>query len=146
MSNLLKLSTRFFVCRENLDIELISAKLGKPPSSVNLSKEIISIKAGASRDFDSRLQSGYCVYTLTNKQSRSDFDEQVKFWIEWFFSVKSGLEELSHLGYSNILDLQIVSTDRKLPSMNFQLTKNTLLKLAQINIDISFTSFRPVDC
>jgi hypothetical protein len=139
MSSTLKISMQLFICKENIDINIIAEKMS---SLVDGGIIIPRIKTEGTRDFDSRLQLGYCSYALADKQSHFDFAKQLRIWIDWLYPIRHDLRKLTHLGYFNILDIQISSNNKQLPSIQFSLVQEDLLKLSEMSIDINFTTYR----
>lgn len=147
---LICVNTRLMICGENLDSNDISHKLNLSHNTARLHSGLVknpilpSIANGADRDYDSRFSSGYWILSLTNKQSKLNLAQQLEFWIEKLYPVRSSFENFKDLGYWSVIDCQIASRNPQLPSIQFQLPKELQLKLCQISIDIDFTVYRPV--
>jgi hypothetical protein len=139
------------ICGDNLDANLITEKLKLSPNtmrrySVLRPKDEVmfpSIIDGARRDFDPRLSLGFWRLGLTSKQHKFDLVKQLEFWIENLYPVRSAFQEFNDLGYWSVIDCQIASTDRQLPSIQFRLTKEMQLKLSKLCLDLDFTIYRP---
>jgi hypothetical protein len=146
----ISVNTCLMICGENLDFNDISCKLNLSPKTAKLYSKLVttpillSVANGADRDYDSRLSKGYWRLMLTSKQSKFNLVQQLEFWIEKLYPVRSSFEDFRDLGYWSVIDCQIASRNPQLPSIQFQLTKELQLKLCQISIDIDFTVYRPM--
>lgn len=147
MVSSLNTTTCLLICGESLNFNFITETLNFLPTSVTRKGEVIlpSIREGGARDYDSRLGLDCWKLGLTSKQSRFDIGKQLDFWIEKLYPVRSAFQDFNKLGYWSVIDCQIGSYERQLPSIQFRLTKETQLKLAKICIDIDFTISRPVE-
>jgi hypothetical protein len=145
----ISVNTCLMICGENLDSNDISHQLNLSPKIARLYSKLVttqvlpSIADGASRDYDSRLSNGYWVLSLTSKQSKFNLVQQLEFWIEKLYPVRSSFENFKDLGYWSVIDCQIASRNSQIPSIQFQLPRELRLKLCKINVDIDFTVYRP---
>jgi hypothetical protein len=143
----LSINTRLMICGENLDSDAIAKKLNLSPKIARLYSRLVqygvgsSIVDGASRNYDSRLDKGYWTLLLTNKQYKFDLSQQLEFWIEKLYPVRSSFEEFKELGYWCVIDCQVASGDPQLPSSQFRFPGELHLKLSKLFIDIDFTIF-----
>jgi len=144
-------STILWICGENLQVDIINEKLGFSDSIVTLKgQRPMSLPAqgdrpvdGEQRLFDSRLDLDLWSRSLTSKQSRWNVERQLEFWIQSLYPVRSAFQEFKDMGYWSVIDCQIASTDRQLPSIQFRLTKEMQLKLSKLCLDLDFTIYRP---
>lgn len=142
----LNTTTCLLICGENINANLITERLKLSPTTVTRQGEVTLplLTDGASRAYDTRLGLDCWKRGLTSKQHRFDIVKQLEFWIENLYPVRSAFQEFKDLGYWSVIDCQISSTERQLPSIQFRLTKEMQLKLSKLCLDIDFTIYRPI--
>lgn len=147
MSDFLITGTCFLIFGKDLNAELITEKLKFSPTNFTrgTDRPLPSLANGGARNYDPRWNLDCWRRDLTNKQYKFSLEQQLEFWIEKLYPVKSAFQEFKTMGYWSVIDCQIRTNKPHIYCIQFRLTDRVLLKLSQLSIDIDFAVDRGTD-